>query len=137
MRPSTLLACLPAALLLGCAQAAIAPASTMQAGIEDTEPAVTRQVGALLERMARGDLPREQLTERASSELDADAAAAMAARLRPCPQPIGLTLLERKTKGEDRQYQYRASCGAQAWQVEIDFNKAARINKLVVRPARR
>ena len=134
MRLSNFSLCLCAALLLGCAQAGVAPLPTMRAqAIEDMEPDVTRQVGEVLAQLAEGKVPRERFTERASEAHDAAAAIALAAQLRPCPRPIALALLERSTKGEDRQYLYRAACGQQGLLVEIVFNKAARINKLAVR----
>lgn len=146
MRSLTLLACLGAPLMFGCAQAmppAAAPALPPQAAaaaaaprpgaIEDVEPDTTRQVKEVLGQLANGHLARERLTERASGELAAPAETAMGATLRSCNEPLALELLERKTKGEDRQYLYRARCNGGDLFVEIDFNKAARINKLVVR----
>jgi hypothetical protein len=148
MRSSFFLASLCTVLLSGCAEAALAHATAEpppalassqtaadRASIEDTEPDVTREVAAILDALAQGSLPRERLTERASGELGAPAVAGMRTALRGCAQPVRLTLLERKTKGEDRQYLYRAACAPQALLVEIDYNKAARVNRLVLRPA--
>jgi hypothetical protein len=124
---------LGAALLLGCAQAGVTTPAAMRAqAIADMEPDVTRQVLDVLERLADGNVLRERFTERASTALDEAAAGALTAQLRPCPRPLVLVLLERSTKGEDRQYLYRAACGQQGLLVEIVFNKAARINKLAV-----
>ena len=146
MRSLTLLACLGAPLMFGCAQARVAspappaPAPAPQAApapraspIEDVEPDTTRQVKEVLGQLANGKLERERLTERANEALAAPAVSSMGATLRSCNEPLGLELLERKTKGEDRQYLYRARCAGGDLFVEIDFNKAARINKLVVR----
>ena len=125
------------ALLPGCTQASATARLSAQgraSSIDDMEPEVTREVAEVLARLADGELPRERFTERANAELDAAAASALSARLRPCPRPIAPALLERTTKGEDRQYLYRVPCGQQGLLVEIIFNKAARINKLAVRP---
>jgi hypothetical protein len=135
MRSLSLVLSLGATLLLGCAQAVVPP-PPMQAGpvpIEDVEPDVTRQVKDVLGQVANAKLARERFTERASEGLDGAAVSAMGATLRSCNAPLALELLERKTKGEDRQYLYRARCAGGDLMVEIDFNKAARINKLVVR----
>jgi hypothetical protein len=128
MRQAIIVPGLCAILLLGCANASVTPPA---AAIEDVEPEVTRQVAEVLERMSNGDVPRERFTERASESLEA---AAIAAKLRPCPRPIAPALLERTTKGEDRQYLYRIPCGQQDLLAAIDFNKAARINSLIVQP---
>jgi hypothetical protein len=50
--------------------------------------------------------------------------------LKTCPQPLALSLLSRKVKGEDRQYLYRIECTPHPLQLAIDYNKAARINLL-------
>ena len=133
--------------LFGCAQAtaplvqtiestaAPAASSTTRAGtIEDTEPDVTRQVASFLEQIARNEVMRSAMTERASEAMDARAIATLAAQLQPCPRPLELALMDRRTKGEDRLYLYRAACGVRSLLVEIDFNKAARINRVNVRP---
>ncbi len=134
MRRTTFALSLCTALLFGCAQAGVTTPTLKQAQtIEDMEPDVTRQVGEVLAQLADGKVPRERFTERASEALDAAAASALATQLRPCPRPIVLALLERSTKGEDRQYLYRAACGQKDLPIEIVFNKAARINKLAVR----
>jgi hypothetical protein len=116
------------AALTGCAHAQ-APAPK---AIPDSEPDVTRQVSALLLQFSLGTLPPEQLTTKAQAAL----APQSGALLRACPAPIALDLLERTTKGEDRNYLYRAPCGATPLLVEINFNKAARVDRLVLRPER-
>jgi hypothetical protein len=134
---SAILALSLCTLLPGCAPAtATAPlrAQTRTTPIDDVEPEVRREVAEVLMRLADGDLPRDRLTERANAELDAAAAGPLSARLRPCPRPIAPALLERTTRGEDRQYLYRVPCGQQGLLVEIIFNKATRINKLAVLP---
>lgn len=122
-----------AALLAGCAQAQ-APAPR---AIPDAEPGVTAQVGALLAQLRRDDLPREQLTGKAQAALNAGALQQMQAALRPCATPPALELLSRTTKGEDRNYLYRALCSHTPLLVEINFNKAAKVDLLVVRPEAR
>ena len=117
-------------LLCGCAQAQ-APAPK---AIPDAEPDVTLQVGALLAQLGRGTLPAAWLTDKAQAAL-APQLPQMAAALRPCPAP-SLELLARTSKGEDRLYLYRALCPATPLLVEIDFNKAAKINRLALRPER-
>jgi hypothetical protein len=108
-------------ILIGCAQAST---------IEDTEPEVTRSVAVFLEQIARNEIARSAMTDRAGEALDVRA---VGAQLQPCPRPLDLALLDRRTKGEDRLYLYRAACGAKALLVEVDFNKAAKINRLLVR----
>ena len=146
MHQRYLLASLFASLLLGCAQAAVSPAQPAspaqaavpaRAPIQDNEPDVTRQVAGLLQQIGHGNPDRANMTERAAAALDAAAASAMGAQLQPCPQPLALSLLERSTKGEDRQYLYRVACGAGSLLAEVDFNKAARINRLALRPEAR
>jgi hypothetical protein len=133
------------ALLYGCAQAeapapaaaslpALVPVAAGMPAIADSEPAVTAQVAALLGRLGANALPQDQLTDNARAALDAPQLAQMAAALRPCGNPPALELLSRTTKGEDRNYLYRAPCHATPLLVEIVFNKAAKINRLAVRP---
>jgi hypothetical protein len=119
-----------AALLAGCAQAQ-APAPK---AIPDTEPDVTAQVSALLMQSRQDTLPREQLTDKAQTALDVATKQQMRAALQPCTTPPTLELLSRTTKGEDRNYLYRALCASTPLLVEINFNKAARVDRLVVRP---
>lgn len=122
-----------AALLSGCAQAQ-APAPK---AIPDAEPGVTVQVGALLAQLRRDTLPREQLTGKAQTALNAGTLQQMQAALRPCATPPALELLSRTTKGEDRNYLYRALCSNMPLLVEINFNKAAKVDLLVVTPETR
>lgn len=119
-----------AALLAGCAHAQ-APAPK---AIPDAEPDVTAQVAALLVQMRQDALPREQLTNKAQTALDVATKQHMRAALQPCTTPPTLELLARTTKGEDRNYLYRALCAGTPLLVEINFNKAARVDRLVVRP---
>lgn len=119
-----------AALLSGCAQAR-APA---RKAIADTEPDVTAQVGTLLAQLRQNGLPREQLTGKAQAALNASALQQMQAALQPCATPPALQLLSRTTKGEDRNYLYRALCSSTPLLVEINFNKAAKVDRLVVQP---
>lgn len=125
--PTALMA---AALLSGCAQAQLAAPMA----IPDTEPAVALQVGAVLAQLGRGTLPAAQLTDKAQAALAAPMLQQTGALLRPCAGAPVLELLSRTTKGEDRNYLYRALCQNTSLLVEADFNKAARINRLVVRP---
>lgn len=119
-----------AALLAGCAQAQ-APAPK---AIADTEPDVTAQVAALLVQLRQDTLPRERLTDKAQAALNVAAAQQMRATLQPCTMPPALELLTRTTKGEDRNYLYRALCASTPLLVEINFNKAAKVDRLVLRP---
>ena len=124
------IALLAAGLLAGCASAQ-APAAK---AIEDTEPDVTQQVGAMLARTAQGSLSAEPLTENARAALDTARTQQIAATLRACRDVNTLELIERRTKGEERQYLYRAPCAGQPLLVEIWFGKGARISHLNVRP---
>ncbi|MES2318842.1 MAG: hypothetical protein V4631_15280 [Pseudomonadota bacterium] len=128
-----------AALLSGCAQAQVpapkaAPAEPPPKSIPDPEPDVTLQVGAVLQQVGKGSLHAERLTDKAQAALAAPMLQQMGAVLRPCASPPPLVLLARTTKGEDRNYLYRALCPNGSLLVEVDYNKAARINRLVVRP---
>ena len=125
-------------LLLACAQAeqpATPKALTAAAmpAIADAEPDVAQQVSALLGQIGQGTVVREQLTENARTALPADAMKTVAAALQPCGATPALELLRRTTKGEDRQYLYRLPCAGRPQLVEIDFNKGAKVNRLVVR----
>jgi hypothetical protein len=131
------------ALLAGCAQvpgkAAAQPgqdgaASQMRPPkpIPDLEPEVTGQIGAMLAQLATGALPDGPWTDRQRAALSPEALQSLGALLRPCPQAFHLDLLERHTKGEDRQYLYRIGCGPTPLLMAVDFNKAARINKLEI-----
>lgn len=133
-----------AALVAGCAQApSVAAAPAGQAGaagevrppkpIPDVEPDVTGQIGAVLAQLATGTLPDGPWTDRQRAALSPEVLHGLGAMLHPCPRPLQLDLLERHTKGEDRQYLYRVACGATPLLLAIDFNKAARINKLAIR----
>ena len=105
-----------------------------QLAIDDTEPDVTRQVSAILGEIGQGKFSPDQLTENARAAMPAARMQALMAALRPCGAAPALELLRRTTKGEDRQYAYRAPCGGDPRLVEIDFNKGAKINRLSVRP---
>ena len=133
------------AILSGCARAqaplaraasaaAAAPAAAAPA-IADAEPDVTQQVGTVLAQLAQGVLPRAPMTDKASAALTPQLAQ-MAAALRSCSDTPALELLSRTTKGEDRNYLYRAACHATPLLVEIVFAKGARINYLALRPER-
>jgi hypothetical protein len=100
---------------------------------QDSEPQVTAELTEVLSRIATGESPRERFTERGAAMTLASGTAAR--QLHTCPAPA-LRLLDRRVKGEDRQYLYRVDCGAETWQLEVDFNKAARINRLELRPLR-
>lgn len=102
--------------------------------IDDSEPDVTGQVAAILARTAQGALAAEPLTDNARAALDAPRMEQLRTALGACAQPGKLELLERKTKGEERQYLYRAPCGGKPLLVEINFGKGARISHLSVRP---
>ncbi|SHG46586.1 hypothetical protein [Massilia sp. CF038] len=104
------------------------------AAIADTEPDVTERVAAVLNQAAQGTLTAEPLTENARAALDAPQMEAMRTLLRDCANMGALELLARTTKGEERQYQYRAPCGGKPLLVEINFGKGARISHLRVRP---
>ncbi|MFL6660177.1 MAG: hypothetical protein ACJ8GW_18980 [Massilia sp.] len=137
---------LATALLGGCVQAqspsavpAMAPvmaSAPRMAAISDSEPDVTAQVSNLLAQAGASALPREQLSSNAQNALDAPATAQMAAALRPCGTAPALELLSRTTKGEDRNYLYRAPCNGKPLLVEITFGKGARVNHLLVRQER-
>ncbi|MEJ7807241.1 MAG: hypothetical protein WKG03_15115, partial [Telluria sp.] len=82
----------------------------------------------------QGTFATAQLTENARLALSTAQLREMGALLAPCGKAPALELLRRTTKGEERQYQYRAPCAGKALLVEIDFGKGARINRLTVRP---
>lgn len=117
--------------LSACAQAQPQPGP--QAAIADAEPDVTQQVAAVLERVRAGMLGPEELTDNARAAYPASQLRTMAEALRPCAKPPALALLSRTTKGEDRNYRYRALCPTPLM-VEIVFNKGGRINHLSVQP---
>lgn len=125
------------ATLCACAQAGPPTAAALAVpavqAIADAEPDVTQQVSALLGRVGQGAPMLDQLTDNARAALAGPQLQAMGAALRPCGTAPALELLRRSTKGEDRQYVYRVPCGGTALLVDIDFNKAAKINRLVVR----
>lgn len=138
-------------LLAGCAQArqpapatplattpATAPAtapSLAAAPIDDMEPDVTRQVAALLAQLDNAALAPEQLGGQARADLGPAEQRALGALLRPCGGQPALALLARSTRGEVRQYRYRATCAGALLLLEIDLGKGARINRLQLRPA--
>ena len=129
-----LMAC---AALAACAQAQPPlPAAPKLAAIADAEPDVTQQVSAFLGNAGQGMFATEQLSDNGRAAMTAEKMRATSALLAPCGIRPALELLARTTKGEDRQYQYRAPCGGKALLVEIDFNKGAKINRLVVEPER-
>ena len=103
------------------------------AAIPDQEPDVTAQVAEVLESVADGKAEAERFTERGASYL---AAPGLPALMKGCPRPLVLELLSRNVNGEDRLYVYRAKCQPQALRIAIDFNKAARINRLELAPER-
>jgi len=101
--------------------------------IPDEEPEVTTQVAEVLEAVADGKAATERFTERGASYL---AVPGLAALLKGCHRPLVLELLSRNVNGEDRLYVYRAKCQPQALRIAVDFNKAARINRLELAPER-
>ena len=101
--------------------------------IPDQEPEVTTQVAEVLEGVADGKPAPERFTERGASYL---AAPGLAAAMKGCTRPLALELLSRNVNGEDRLYVYRAKCQPQALRIAVDFNKAARINRLELAPER-
>ncbi|XLZ71503.1 hypothetical protein ABT364_05910 [Massilia sp. SR12] len=101
--------------------------------IPDAEPDVTAQVVAVLEGLANGLPSQESFTEKGASYL---AAPGLSSALQGCARPIALELLSRNVNGEDRMYVYRAKCQPKALRIAIDFNKAARINRLELAPER-
>jgi len=103
------------------------------AQVPDAEPQVTAEVTEVLTRIAAGETPQERFTERGAATTLASGTAAR--QLHSCPAP-SLRLMDRQVKGEDRLYLYRVDCGMESWYLEIDYNKAARINRLALRPAR-
>lgn len=103
------------------------------AAIPDVEPEVTAQVVEVLEAVADGKPAQDRFTERGVSYL---AAPGLPALMKGCPRPLALELLSRNVNGEDRLYVYRAKCQPQALRIAIDFNKAARINRLELAPER-
>ncbi len=103
------------------------------AAIPDEEPEVTAQVIEVLEGIADGKPAPERFTERGASYL---AAAGLPGLMKACARPLALELLSRNVNGEDRLYVYRAKCQPQALRIAIDFNKAARINRLELAPER-
>ncbi len=125
----------PAALAAAPVPRPLSTAAPAAAAIPDTEPDVTQKVAAVLAQLGQGGLPREQLTDKAQAALTPQLAQ-MAAALRACGTPPALELLSRTTKGEDRNYLYRAPCHGTALLVEIVFAKGSRINFLALRPER-
>ncbi|WP_057246767.1 hypothetical protein [Duganella sp. Root198D2] len=103
------------------------------AAIPDDEPDVTAQVAEVLEGVAEAKPATGRFTERGASYL---APPGLPALLKGCARPFALELLSRNVYGEDRLYVYRAKCQPQALRIAIDFNKAARINRLELAPER-
>lgn len=103
------------------------------AAIPDTEPDVTAQVAEVLESVADARPAPDRFTERGASYLTTPGLPAL---MKGCPRPLALELLSRNVNGEDRLYVYRAKCQPQALRIAIDFNKAARINRLEMAPER-
>jgi hypothetical protein len=103
------------------------------AAIPDEEPDVTAQVADVLESVADGKAALERFTERGASYLSVPGLPAL---MKGCRRPLVLELLSRNVNGEDRLYVYRAKCQPQALRIAIDFNKAARINRLELAPER-
>lgn len=101
--------------------------------IPDVEPEVTVQVADVLEGLADGKTVAERFTERGATYL---ADPGLPALIKGCSRPLALELLSRNVNGEDRLYVYRAKCQPQALRIAIDFNKAARINRLELAPER-
>ena len=102
--------------------------------IADAEPDVTAQVAATLGRVRGGTLAPEELSDNARAALPAAQLQKMGAALQGCASPPALELLVRTTKGEDRNYRYRALCGSAPLVVDIVFNKGGRIAALAVTP---
>ena len=101
--------------------------------IPDEEPEVTAQVVEVLEGLADGKPRQERFSERGATYL---AVPGLSAMVKGCARPFVLELLSRNVNGEDRLYVYRAKCQPQAVRIAIDFNKAARINRLELAPER-
>lgn len=101
--------------------------------LPDEEPEVTAQVVDVLEGLADGKPAQERFTERGASYL---ADPGLAAAMKGCSRPFVLELLSRAVNGEDRMYVYRAQCAPRPLRIAIDFNKAARINRLELAPER-
>lgn len=119
-----------ALLIAGCANAQPRPPKA----IPDAEPEVTAQVGTILANVSTGKLAQELLTDNLKAALSTDELRQMGAALRACGAAPPLELLERTTKGEDRQYLYRVPCAGKSLLATIHFNKGARVNQLRVRP---
>ncbi|MGO4377901.1 hypothetical protein AB4Z19_06505 [Pseudoduganella sp. RAF19] len=116
---------LASALIFGCA-------SAQQDASQDTEPQVTSEVTDIVARIAGGAAPQDRFTERGAAMTLASGTAAR--QLKGCDAP-SLRLLDRRVKGEDRQYLYRLNCGNAVWLLEVDYNKASRINRMELRPS--
>lgn len=102
--------------------------------IPDAEPEVTAQVSEILANVSADKLAPDLLTDNLKAALSTEQLRQMGAVLRSCGAAPTLELLERTTKGEDRQYLYRVPCGGKSLLATIHFNKGARINQLHVRP---
>ncbi|WP_342116944.1 hypothetical protein [Pseudoduganella sp. OTU4001] len=97
--------------------------------IPDLEPDVTAQVIDMLDDLADGKPAQERFTEKGASYLSVPG---LSAALQGCSRPFALELLSRNVNGEDRMYVYRAKCKPKALRIAVDFNKAARINRLEI-----
>jgi len=101
--------------------------------IPDEEPEVTAQVAEVLESIADGRPVQDRFTERGAAYL---AVPGLQTAMKSCVRPLKLELLSRNVFGEDRLYVYRAKCEPQMLRIAIDFNKAARVNRLELAPER-
>jgi hypothetical protein len=111
----------------------LAPATAPAQAIPDLEPDVTAQLAGTLEALADGRPAPERFTEKGASYL---AVPGLSSALGNCTRPFALELLSRSVNGEDRMYVYRARCRPHALRIAVDFNKAARINRLELAPER-
>jgi len=119
-----------ALLIAGCANAQ----PRAPKAIPDVEPEVTAQVADILASVSADKLAPDLMTDNLKAALSTEQLRQMGAALRSCGAAPALELLERTTKGEDRQYLYRVPCGGKSLLATIHFNKGARINTLLVRP---
>ena len=87
----------------------------------------------MLEDLADGKPAQQRFTEKGASYL---AVPGLSSALQGCRRPMALELLSRNVNGEDRLYVYRAKCQPKALRIAVDFNKAARINRLEIAPER-
>ncbi|MES2300066.1 MAG: hypothetical protein V4582_23720 [Pseudomonadota bacterium] len=120
-----------------CAQApqgAPAAAAVRAPIIADAEPQVSADIGALLAVIGgAGGVAPERLTDKARAVLDGPRGQEIKSLLQACMPAQALQLLARQVDGEDRHYRYRLPCAPAPLQVDISFNKAARVDTLSVR----